>query len=114
VFTDQSNQYQNVAPAHLNSLHDSTLISRTDGDVLFSLTPRVCNQTIPPGTPGSFDFPIIANISVYSPTGAVTLCGESIAAMVAKEMIKNVTTSPLSDLTVAAIVNHAKATLGVL
>ena len=114
VFTAQSNQYQAVAPGHLNTLHDSVFISDRDGEVLFGLTVATCNQTSVPGSAGSGDFPHIANLKLYSPTGAVTLCGESIAAMEAKGMIKNVTTAPLSDLSVASIVEQAKMTLGVV
>lgn len=114
VFTAQSNQYQAVSPAHTNALHNSVFISEHDGDVLFSLTGATCNQTSVPGSAGSGDFPRIANLKVYSPTGTVTLCGESIVAMEARGMIKNVTTAPLSDLSAASVVARAKVTLGVV
>lgn len=114
VFTGPSNQYQAVSPLHLNTLHDSVMIYTKDGDALFSLRSATCNQTASPGSPGSGDFPRIANLTLYSPTGAVTLCGQTISAMSVRGMVKNVTTAPLSTLTTAAVVNQAKLTLGAL
>lgn len=105
VFVGASNQYQRVPSAHRNSVHDCTILSESDGDNLASLTPSTCN--------GSFDdFPRIYNIRVYSPSATTTVCGETIAAMQGKGLLKNVTAGLLSHWTPGSVVERAKQVLG--
>ena len=82
------------------------MISSTDGECVFSLTPATCTNT-------TNDFPVVKNVTVYSPTADVTVCGKSIDVMEGDGRLTNVTVDILSNLTAAAIVRAAQETLGV-
>jgi hypothetical protein len=49
-------------------MQGDTLIAASDGEVLMS---HVC--------PNATDFPKIRDMAIYSPTGSVNVCGESVA-----------------------------------
>ena len=100
VFGGPSNQYQAVPPSHPNSVHDSVMISATDGDILIS---EVC--------PDASDWPRIYNMRLYSPEAKATVCGEPLAHWQAQGKLTNVTVAVLPNSS-ATILAWARATLG--
>ena len=100
MFGGPSNQYQPVPAAFPNTVHDSVMISKTDGDILFQ---EVCpNQT---------DWPNVYNVKLYSPTAQATVCGKPIAYWQAQGKLTNVTLATLPQ-TSAVILGWARETLG--
>ena len=100
VFGGPSNQYQAVPPAFPNSVHDSVMISKTDGDILFQ---EVC--------PNETDWPKVYNIKLYSPTAHATVCGQPLAYWQAQGKLANVTQATLPKSS-ALILSWARQTLG--
>ena len=67
IFGEGGNQYQPLIRGYFNTMRNCTLLASHDGGVLLE---NCC--------PNATDFPRITDTTVLSPTGAVTLCGESV------------------------------------
>jgi hypothetical protein len=133
VFGGPSNQYQAVPPSHPNSVHDSVMISATDGDILISevrtltvlysrhsgrvypglrtLCCRLIRTAVRQVCPNASDWPKIYNIKLYSPLLKATVCGQPLAYWRAQGKLPNVTEAVLPNSSVT-ILGWARGTLG--
>ena len=103
IWGDGGDQYQPLVHGYYNGMHNSTLLAKSEGDVLIS---HVC--------PDAVDWPIITDTTVLSPAGNVTVCARSVASWQAQipGVLARVVTGPLpAALTAEAIVQMARDTL---
>lgn len=111
MFGGPSDQYQPVPAAYPNVVHDSVMISPSDGDNLF----QNCGTggAHCPICPNDTAWPLVSNMRLYSPTASTTICGlplQQWQALPGKKLLVNVTTAVLPPA--ATILQWAHAKLG--